>query len=81
MPTLLNQNFPIGLGPFNDDDDPRIVLQTGPDIPKPGDENDKAHQRSLVLESEVEKSNKAATESLQELLKEKLRRSNLEKSY
>ena len=41
----------------------------------------KAHQRSLVLEAEVDKSNKAATESLQELLKEKLRRSNLEKLY
>ena len=77
MPTLLNQTFPIE--PFNDDDDDndsRSVLQTS--IAKPEDENDKIHQRLLVLEAEVEKSNKAATETLQELSKERMRCSDLE---
>jgi hypothetical protein len=71
IPTLLDQTFPIE--PFNDDDD---SFQTN--IAKPGYENDKDYQRILVLEAEVEKSNKAATESLQELVKEKLKRSDLE---
>lgn len=74
MPTLLNQTFPIE--PFDDDDNSRSVPQTS--IAKPGDENDQVHQRILVLEAEVEKSNKAATESHQELSKEKQRRSDLE---
>jgi hypothetical protein len=75
IPTLLDQTFPIE--PSNDDDDSRdsqsVLLQTS--IAKPGDEND---QRISVLEAEVEKSNKVATESLQELSKEKLKRSDLE---
>jgi hypothetical protein len=71
IPNLLDQTFPIEA--FNDDDDSRSVLQTS--ITKPGDEND---QRISVLEVEVEKSNKVATESLQELSKEKLKRSDLE---
>ena len=74
MPTLLNQTFPIE--PFDNDDDSRSVPQTS--IAKPGDNFDQVHQRILVLEAEVEKSNKAATESLQELSKEKQRRSDLE---
>ena len=74
MPTLLDQTFAIE--PFNDDDDSRFVLPTS--IANPGDETDKVHQRILVLEAEVEKSNKVATESLQELSEEKLRRSDLE---
>ena len=71
IPALLDQTFPIE--PFNDNDDSRSVLQTS--IAKPGDEKE---QRILVLEAEIEKSNKVATESLQELSKEKLKRSDLE---
>lgn len=75
IPTLLDQTLPIEH--FNVVD---VLQQTN--IAKPGDENenenDKIHQRILVLESEIEKSNKAATESLQELSKEKLKRSDLE---
>jgi len=74
MSTLLNQTFPIG--PFSDDDDSRSGLPGG--IAKSGDEIEKAHQRVFVLESELEKSNKAAMKSLQELSKEKLRCSDLE---
>ncbi|KAF8801597.1 hypothetical protein BYT27DRAFT_7261933 [Phlegmacium glaucopus] len=67
MPTLLHQTFPIG--PSNDDDDEsRSVLSTS--IARTTtDEIDKAHQCILVLEPELEKSNKAAAESLQELSK------------
>ncbi|KAF8809756.1 Rho GTPase activation protein [Phlegmacium glaucopus] len=75
MPTLLHQTFPIG--PFNDeDDDSRSVLPTS--IASTADEIDKARQRILSLEAELEESNKAAAESLQELSKEKLRNSDLE---
>ena len=84
MPTLLGQTFPIG--PFNEDDDDdssRFVVPRT-EIAKPGDDNenvnanDKVRQRIKVLEAEVERSNKAATESLQELSKEKMRRTDLE---
>ena len=78
IPTLLDQTFAIE--PLNEDDGSRSVPQTSIAKPeaKPEDENDKVQQRILVLEAEVEKSNKSATESRHELSKEKLRRLDLE---
>lgn len=79
MPTLLNQT----IGPFNDDDDDdnnnsRSVLPMSV-VAKTGDDINKARQHILVLEDELKKLNKVITESLQELSKEKLKRSNLER--
>ena len=83
IPTLLDQTFPIES--LNIDDDEEDVVQPT-SISKPTDdietetsnENDKIHQRILILEAEIEKSNKSATESLQQLSQEKLKRSDLE---
>ena len=83
IPTLLDQTFPIES--LNADEDEEDVVQPT-SITKPGDEtdtetsneNDKIHQRILILEAEIEKSNKSATESLQQLSREKLKRSDLE---
>ena len=74
IPTLLDQTFLIES--FNDDDKDNLQ-QTS--ISNPGNENENEKvQRILVLEAEIEKSNKVATELLQELSKEKLKRSDLE---
>ncbi|KAF8809783.1 hypothetical protein BYT27DRAFT_7254501 [Phlegmacium glaucopus] len=73
-PTLLHQTFPIE--PFNDDDDSLSALSTS--IARTTDDIDKAPRRISVLETELEESNKAAVESLQELSKDKLRSSDLE---
>ena len=83
IPTLLDQTFPIES--LNADEDEEVVVQPTR-ISKPTDdietetsnENDKIHQRILILEAEIEKSNKSATESLQQLSQEKLKRSDLE---
>jgi hypothetical protein len=82
IPTLLDQTFPIeSINDEQEEEEEDDVLQQT-SISKPGDENenenDKIHQRILILEAEIEKSNKAATESLQQLSKEKLKRSDLE---
>ena len=74
IPTLLDQTFPIES--LNADEDEEDVVQPT-SISKPTDdietetsnENDKIHQRILILEAEIEKSNKSATESLQQYLK------------
>lgn len=76
--TLLDQSFSIE--PLDDDkdkDDSRSILPTN-DIPKSEAEIDKACQRILVLEAELEKSNKAVTDSVHELSKEKQSRLDLE---
>ena len=83
IPTLLDQTFPIES--LNADDDEEDVVQPT-SISKPTDDNEtetsnengKIHQRILILEAEIEKSNKSATESLQQLSQEKLKRSDLE---
>ena len=83
LPTLLDQTFLIE--PLNVDEVPQqtSIAKSGDESENENDndndnDNDKIHQRLLVLEAEIEKSNKAATESLQELSKEKLKRSDLE---
>jgi hypothetical protein len=78
IPTLLDQTFPID--PSNDDDEEEVPQQQPSISKKPEDENEKdeIHQRISVLETEIEKSNKAAIESLHELSKEKMKRSDLE---
>ena len=58
---------------LNADDEEDVVQPTN--ISNPGDdtetetENEKYHQRMLILEAEIEKLNKSATESLQQYLK------------
>ena len=77
MSTLLDQTLPIELFNNNndvDDDDSRSIFPTTTKV----DDIDTARQRILVLEAELEESKKAATESFQELSKEKVRCSELE---
>lgn len=78
MPTLLDQTFPIES--FNDevDDDPGSA-RIPTNMAKRDDELDKALRRILVLEVELEKSNKAVSELRQALSKEKLRCLDLER--
>ncbi|KAF8809791.1 hypothetical protein BYT27DRAFT_7187677 [Phlegmacium glaucopus] len=78
MPTLLYQTFLNPIGLFNEDEDNcRSVLPTS--IARMADEIDKARRRILVLEAELEKSNKAAAMSSQKLSKEELRNLDLER--
>ena len=78
IPNLLDQAFPIES--LNADEEEEDVVQPT-NISKPGDdtetEKDKIHQRILILEAQIEKSNKSATES-PTISQEKLKRFDLE---
>ena len=83
IPTLLDQSF-FPIESLNADEEEEDVVQPT-NISKPGDDtetsndNNKIHQRILLLETENETSNKSATVlSLHQLSQEKLKRSDLE---
>ena len=83
IPTLLDQSF-FPIESLNADEEEEDVVQPT-NISKPGDDtetstdNNKIHQRILILETENEKSNKSATVlSLHQLSQEKLKQSDLE---
>ena len=78
IPTLLDQTFPTESFHGGDDNESRLGAQTNIANPKDDNTDTKVDERILVLEAEVEKSNKAAMELSQELSKEKLRCLDLE---